>query len=104
WANVMVSPVYDQGRHVGFVKITRDLTERKAAEARLIAAYEESSKLKSDFLANMSHEIRTPMHGMLLAITMLSGTDIDDKQREYMNIIEDTGQMLLQIINDLLDY
>ncbi|KAL1971952.1 hypothetical protein VTN31DRAFT_2040 [Thermomyces dupontii] len=104
WANVMVSPVYDQGRHVGFVKITRDLTERKAAEARLIAAYEESSKLKSEFLANMSHEIRTPMHGMLLAITMLSGTDIDDKQREYMNIIEDTGRMLLQIINDLLDY
>jgi osomolarity two-component system sensor histidine kinase TcsA len=104
WANVMISPVYHCGRHIGFAKVTRDLTERKAAEARLISAFEETSKLKSDFLANMSHEIRTPMHGMLLAITMLTGTSLDPKQREYASIIEDTGSTLLQVINDVLDY
>ncbi|OZJ04813.1 hypothetical protein BZG36_02356 [Bifiguratus adelaidae] len=104
WANVMISPIFHSGRHVGYAKVTRDLTERKAAEARLIAAFEESSKLKSDFLANMSHEIRTPMHGMLLAITMLSGTNLDQIQREYASIIEDTGSILLQVINDVLDY
>jgi osomolarity two-component system sensor histidine kinase TcsA len=104
WANVMITPIYTAGRHVGFVKVTRDLTERKAAESRLIAAFEESSKLKSDFLANMSHEIRTPMHGMLMSIQMLAGTGLDEKQKEYINIIEDTGSVLLQIINDVLDY
>ncbi|KAF5016382.1 hypothetical protein F66182_11949, partial [Fusarium sp. NRRL 66182] len=104
WANVMITPIYTAGRHVGFVKVTRDLTERKAAESRLIAAFEESSKLKSDFLANMSHEIRTPMHGMLMSIQMLAGTNLDDKQKEYIDIIEDTGSVLLQIINDVLDY
>lgn len=104
WANVMITPIYTAGRHVGFVKVTRDLTERKAAESRLIAAFEESSKLKSDFLANMSHEIRTPMHGMLMSIQMLAGTSLDEKQKEYVNIIEDTGSVLLQIINDVLDY
>ncbi|EED16939.1 sensor histidine kinase/response regulator Fos-1/TcsA [Talaromyces stipitatus ATCC 10500] len=104
WANVMITPVYTAGRHVGFVKVTRDLTERKAAESRLIAAFEESSKLKSDFLANMSHEIRTPMHGMLMSIQMLAATNVDEKQKEYINIIEDTGSVLLQIINDVLDY
>lgn len=104
WANVMITPIYTAGRHVGFVKVTRDLTERKAAESRLIAAFEESSKLKSDFLANMSHEIRTPMHGMLMSIQMLAGTGLDEKQKEYISIIEDTGSVLLQIINDVLDY
>lgn len=58
WASVIIAPVYRFGQHVGFSKVTRDLTERKAAQGRLIAAYEEASKLKSDFLANMSHEIR----------------------------------------------
>jgi osomolarity two-component system sensor histidine kinase TcsA len=104
WANVLMTPVYTAGLHIGFAKVTRDLTDRKAAEERLIAAYEESSKLKSDFLANMSHEIRTPMHGMLMAIQMLSETSVDEKQQEYVSIIEDTGSLLLQIINDVLDY
>lgn len=58
WASVTIAPVYRKGVHIGFSKVTRDLTERKAAETRLIAAFEEASKLKSDFLANMSHEIR----------------------------------------------
>lgn len=104
WANVMITPVYTAGRHIGFSKVTRDLTERKEAESRLIAAFEESSKLKSDFLANISHEIRTPMHGMLMAIQMLSETTLQEKQKEYIGIIKDTGSVLLQIINDVLDY
>lgn len=104
WANVMITPIFQLGRHVGFVKVTRDLTERKAAEARLIDAFEESSKLKMDFLANMSHELRTPMNGMLLALTMLTGTPLTDEQHEYASIVEDSTSMLLQVINDILDY
>lgn len=104
WANVMITPIYQLGRHVGFVKVTRDLTERKAAEARLIDAFEESAKLKMDFLANMSHELRTPMNGMSLALTMLTGTPLSEEQREYASIVEDSTSMLLQVINDILDY
>lgn len=104
WANVMITPIYQFGRHVGFVKVTRDLTERKAAETRMIAAYEESSKMKTDFLANMSHEIRTPMNGMQLALAMLKDTDLSDQQLEFASIIDDSTTTLLQIINDVLDY
>lgn len=104
WANVLITPVRQFGHHVGFAKVTRDLTERKAGETRLIAAFEESSKLKSDFLANMSHEIRSPMNGMLLALTMLMTTGLDAQQREYACIIEDSTSILLQVINDVLDY
>lgn len=104
WANVMITPIYQYGRHVGFVKVTRDLTERKAAEARMVAAFEESAKMKTDFLANMSHEIRTPMNGMQLALAMMKDTDLSDQQLEYASIIEDSTSILLQIINDVLDY
>ncbi|PWY68466.1 histidine kinase [Aspergillus heteromorphus CBS 117.55] len=104
WANVLITPMFELGRHIGFTKVTRDLTERNAAEARMIAAFEESSKLKTDFLANMSHEIRTPMNGMHLALTSLMETDLNDRQREYSAIIEDSTSVLLQVINDVLDY
>jgi osomolarity two-component system sensor histidine kinase TcsA len=62
WANVVITPIYRGDNLIGFAKVTRDLSERRKAEEKLIAAYEEASKLKSEFLANMSHEIRTPMH------------------------------------------
>ncbi|KAJ5753335.1 uncharacterized protein N7511_007488 [Penicillium nucicola] len=104
WANVMITAIYQNGNHIGFVKVTRDLTERRAAEGRLIDAFEESAKLKSDFLANMSHELRTPMNGMFLALTMLMRTELNEEQREFASILEDSTSILLQVINDVLDY
>lgn len=104
WANVIITALYRNGVHIGFGKVTRDLTERREAELRLITAYEESAKLKNDFLANMSHEIRTPMHGMLSACTLLLDTKLDEDQRETANIISESGQILLQVINGILDY
>ena len=104
WANVVITPVYRSDTLIGFSKVTRDLTERKATETRMVAAFEEASKLKSDFLANMSHEIRTPMHGMLSALALLVDTGLSPDQRELASIIEESGSVLLQVINDILDY
>lgn len=104
WANVILTSVYRNGVHIGFSKVTRDLTERKAAESRLISAYEEAAKLKSAFLANMSHEIRTPMHGMLSALTLLMDTTLTSEQQELAGIVKESGFVLLQVINDILDY
>ncbi|KAI1278184.1 hypothetical protein F5Y07DRAFT_68462 [Xylaria sp. FL0933] len=104
WANVVITAVYRNGVHVGFGKVTRDLTERRDAEIRLVEAYEESAKLKNEFLANMSHEIRTPMHGLLSACTLLLDTPLTPSQRELADLMADAGQMLLQVINGILDY
>ncbi|KAL1793608.1 hypothetical protein ACET3X_008590 [Alternaria dauci] len=104
WANVVITPVYKDNVLLGFSKVTRDLTERKRAENSLIAAYEEASKLKSEFLANMSHEIRTPMHGMLSALTLLLDTKLDNNQLELTRIIQESGDVLLQLIDDFLDF
>ncbi|KAL1608466.1 hypothetical protein SLS60_003408 [Paraconiothyrium brasiliense] len=104
WANVVITPIYKDDVLLGFSKVTRDLSERKKAESRLIAAYEESSKLKSEFLANMSHEIRTPMHGMLSALTLLLDTQLSPEQLDLAHVIEESGEVLLHVINDILDY
>ena len=104
WANVMITPVYRDGELIGFSKVTRDLTERKANEANVIAAYKESARLKSEFLANMSHEIRTPMHGMMGALNLLKDTQLTPEQVEYANILNDSGGVLLHVINNILDY
>ncbi|KAI1810750.1 hypothetical protein GGS20DRAFT_155054 [Poronia punctata] len=104
WANVVITAVYRNGIHVGFGKVTRDLTERRDAQLRLVEAYEESAKLKNDFLASMSHEIRTPMHGMLSACALLLDTPLNENQREMADLIAESGQILLQVINSILDY
>lgn len=103
YAGVNLTPIYKDGVHLGFSKVTRDLTERRKAENQLISAYEEASKLKSEFLANMSHEIRTPMHGMLSALTLLLDTKLDENQLDLANVIQESGDVLLQVINDVLD-
>ncbi len=84
-----------------------DITERKLLENSLRKAKikaEESDRLKSAFLANMSHEIRTPMNGILGFTELLKEPHLaDDKQSDYIDIIEKSGHRLLNLINNIID-
>jgi len=84
----------------------RDISERKKTEQELIKAKEkaeESDHLKSAFLANMSHEIRTPMNGILGFANLLNNPDLSsENQKEYLRLIEKSGERMLNIINDLI--
>ncbi|NYY79961.1 hypothetical protein DMH17_13630 [Raoultella planticola] len=60
-------------------------------------------RAKSTFLATMGHEIRTPLYGALSTLELLSLTELNSQQRQYVSRIEDASQMLLQIISDILD-
>ena len=114
WANVVITALRSEtGELVGFAKVTRDLTERRAAEdkaiedAKRIAEAEMANKAKSEFLAAMSHELRTPLNaiaGYADLIELGVGGEITEQQREYIGRIKSSQQHLLGIINDLLNY
>jgi len=92
-------------------KQTEILLEQKNQEynARLLAEEmkkeaERANRAKTTFLATMSHEIRTPMNGVLGMATLLSETNLDNEQLEYTKAIQQSGESLLNIINDVLDF
>jgi PAS domain S-box-containing protein len=92
---------------IGCVYSYRDVTERYRTQRELISARDEAkraSAAKGEFLAMMSHEIRTPMNGVLGIAELLAGTKLDDEQTDFVRVIRSSGETLLGIINDILDY
>ncbi len=113
WLEMRCRPLDDRDPFVGAAKIvavTRDITERKAQETELLRAREaaeEASHAKTRFLANVSHELRTPLNAIIGFSEML-GAEIfgplgDARQREYVQLIHESGAHLLQVVNDILD-
>jgi PAS domain S-box-containing protein len=84
----------------------QDVTERTRAAADLAAARDvavEASNMKSAFLANISHEIRTPMNGVLGMAALLLDTELDDSQRALAAQVASSGELMVELINDILD-
>jgi len=88
------------------IAFSQDITDRIQAEKELLLTKkmtEEAHKAKETFLANMSHEIRTPMTGILGIVNLLSKTNLDEQQRKFTKLINESANNLLTIVNDVLD-
>ncbi|GEM_PF-3042721 len=95
------------GEDILFIGIVRDISERKQAELALREEKdraENASRVKAEFLAMMSHEIRTPLNGVLGLLGLLQDSPLDTEQRHYVETARDSGEALLAIISDVLDF
>ncbi|SMO35560.1 histidine kinase [Thalassovita litoralis] len=107
WNNTYIKLIDQRGHGGDVVSLALDITEtvryeKELKEAR--AKAEAASRAKSAFLANMSHEIRTPMNGVVGMAELLADTPLSREQQLFVNTIKNSGEALLVIINDVLDY
>jgi PAS domain S-box-containing protein len=107
WVTCTVRLVRDEaGEPIRMVGAMRNITEQKQAEAALLRAKEEAeaaNRAKSAFLATMSHEIRTPLNGVLGMAQAIAFDTLTPLQRERLDVLRESGETLLAILNDVLD-
>lgn len=99
WSNVTVICTA-----FGRILVIRNMSDHKEVERRIANIHKESAVMKSELLANLSHEIRTPLSGVVAAGALLMDTTLISEQEELLEIIMHSGEVLLRVINDILDY
>ena len=106
WMRVVCEPIMANGVATKLIGAYQDITPNKIERKKLTAALgdaDRANKLKSEFLATMSHELRTPMNGVLGMAQILENTNLDEKQKQLVDILLASGNSLLSIISDILD-
>ena len=107
WASVSARAIASGNQSRGSIWIIEDISVQQAAademqQARQLA--EDSARIKAEFLANMSHEIRTPMNAIIGMTHLTLKTELNERQRDYLNKVQSSSRHLLGVIDDILDF
>jgi signal transduction histidine kinase/CheY-like chemotaxis protein len=103
WVRLEIRPV-EGGGTIGLLTDVTELHRRQTELEELLRRAEKADRAKSDFLASVSHEFRTPMNGVLSMTELLARSDLDTRQKTYVNAIGKSAKSLLTIINDILEF
>jgi PAS domain S-box-containing protein len=106
WAHLVIDAIFEDGKLVGYAKITQDATALRRVQLEIedaLALSKAANEAKSAFLAMMSHEIRTPLNGVLGMAQAMAFGELTDVQRGRLRVIQESGQILMGILNDILD-
>lgn len=107
WFSVHMYSINHNRLHVGWVITMFDITDKKRYEEELKkgrVAAEAANIAKSQFVANISHEIRTPLNGVMGFIELLSQTELNGEQADYLNEMQNASNSLLYVVNEVLDF
>ena len=114
WCHISGRAIKSDGVEKGVIVVFEEITdyvkaEKELEKAKVIAEIaketaDNSNKIKSQFIANMSHEIRTPLNGIVGMTELISLTELDRYQQEYVSAIKTSADNLLDIVNDILDF
>jgi two-component system, sensor histidine kinase and response regulator len=108
WVSITRMPLRNPDQEItGTFGLTHNITDQKLAQVAMQEAKdaaEAASESKSNFLANMSHEIRTPMNAIIGMTELVLDTSLEQSQREYLSMVQESGESLLGVINDILDF
>ena len=103
WASVVVSPVHEDDKLIGFAKVTRDLTEQRAMEVAL-RDERANAVLREQFIAVLGHDLRNPLAAMLAGAQLLMKMPLNDRAVALVRMMEDSGQRMSALIDDVLDF
>lgn len=107
WVEYICAPIFEDGEIIGAVVTFQDITERRDIESAINEAREsalEAVRTKTAFLANMSHEIRTPLSGIVGTANLLADTELSEEQRNYVEMLKKSVDLLMETVNDILDF
>jgi hypothetical protein len=108
WILAVGTPFYDLNKiFAGYIFAGLDLTKKKTLEKELRSTMikaEAASRAKSNFISNMSHEIRTPLNGIVGLTDLLLDTQLNSEQSEYLGMVKNSSDVLLNLLNNLLDH